>query len=208
MTRRTRSDGEQTRQAAVDSAAELASIHGLDGLSIGDLAEAIGMSKSGLYAHFGSKQQLQLETIEHALQIFQSEVIDPALEVPDGVQRLRTLCESNLSYLDRDVFPGGCFFVSTQHEFAAKPGPIRDRLAEGLRTWLALLTDAASTARDTGELSADVDVEQLAFELASIIIGANWTRKLLDDDHAISRAQHGCTHRIDAAISQSGSTPL
>lgn len=199
MARRTRSDGEQTRAAVVSAAADLATTQGLDGLSIAELADAVGMSKSGLFAHFGSKEQLQLATIGHAEEIFEREVIAPALETPDGVGRLRALVEANLSYLDRDVFPGGCFFASTQHEFAARPGPVRDRLARAHQLWLDLLTAAATSTQHEGSLEPTIDPEQLAFELAAIIIGANWTRKLLDDDHAISRARHACARMIDAA---------
>jgi AcrR family transcriptional regulator len=110
--------GERTRQAILDRAAARASEHGLDSLSLGALAEELEMSKSGLFAHFGFKEELQLATVEHAREIFLTEVIEPALKLPQGIDRLRALCEAWVSYVERAVFPGGCFFSTTTPEFA------------------------------------------------------------------------------------------
>src|SRR6476620_5864835 len=115
--RRLRSDGERSRQKILRAAANLATIEGLEGISIGNLAAHIGMSKSGLYAHFRSKEQLQLETVETALEIFNAEVVDPAEQVEDPLGRLRALYDNCLGHIERRVFPGGCFFVSVETEF-------------------------------------------------------------------------------------------
>ena len=115
--RRRRSDGERSRKSILEAAAALATIDGLEGLSIGRLAERTGMSKSGLYAHFGSKQELQLATVETANEIFQAEVIEPALAAPAGRERLLALCDHYFSHLEREVFPGGCFFASAAADF-------------------------------------------------------------------------------------------
>src|SRR4051812_1048654 len=120
--------GERTRRAILETASALASQHGLDSLSMGGLADATGMSKSGLFAHFGSKEELQLATVEYAADVFTREVIDPARAAPRGVARLWALCDGFLSYLEREVFPGGCFFGATSSEFKNRPGPVRDRI--------------------------------------------------------------------------------
>src|SRR5437588_5817249 len=124
-----RSDGERSRATILDAAAKLATIEGLDGLSIGNLAEHIGMSKSGLYAHFGSKEELQLATIDAASAIVVREVIAPARE-ETGLARVQALVENFLSYLERQVFPGGCFFDAAAGELDTQPGPVKDKLME------------------------------------------------------------------------------
>src|SRR6202046_3553710 len=125
------SRGARTRTTILRAAAGLASVDGLDGLSIGRLATELAMSKSGLFAHFGSKEELQLATIEEAREIYAREVIEPARAGGAGIIRLHALCEAFLSYLERAVFPGGCFFASAMAEFDSKaPGPVRDRIAQ------------------------------------------------------------------------------
>jgi AcrR family transcriptional regulator len=160
--------GERTRQAILNRAAARASERGLESLSLGALADELSMSKSGLFAHFGSKQELQLATIERAREIFFAEIIEPALELPSGVERLRALCEGWISYVDRGVFPGGCFFSTTGAEFANRPGVVRDRLTSLLSQWLELLERAARSARRKGEIRADIDPKRFAFELFAI----------------------------------------
>src|SRR5918996_878479 len=137
--RRRRADGERSRQAILKGATELATIDGLDGLSIARLADHIGMSKSGLYAHFGSKEELQLATVETAAEIFNADVVAPTETVTSPLARLEALCESFLSHLERRVFPGGCFFVSAAAEFDTHPGPVKEEVAAFLRGWLATL---------------------------------------------------------------------
>ena len=131
--RRLRSDGERTRGAILRAAASLATVDGLEGLSIGKLAMAIGMSKSGLYAHFGSKQELQLTTVEEADRIFQEVVVQPALAARPGLARLVAVCEAYFDYLQRGTFPGGCFFAAAALEMGTRPGPVKERVAAGSR---------------------------------------------------------------------------
>src|ERR1700733_11055593 len=158
--------GARTRQAILAAAADLATVDGLDGLSIGRLAGELSMSKSGLFAHFGSKQDLQLATIEEARKRYVQEVILPALAATAGIRRLHAFCDSFLSYLERGVFPGGCFFASAMAEFGAKaPGPVRDRIAECQAQWMNTLERAAVCALEAGELHTNADPQQLAFEL-------------------------------------------
>src|SRR5215470_10474162 len=127
--RHPRADGERTRAAILRAAASLATVDGLEGLSVGNLAAAIGMSKSGLYAHFGSKQELQLATVEEAEGIFQAEVVQPGLAARPGLAQLAAVCEAFFSFVQRRVFPGGCFFAATALEMGGRPGPVKDRVA-------------------------------------------------------------------------------
>src|ERR1700685_2708511 len=144
MPPRATSNGARTRTAILQTAADLASVDGLDGLSIGRLATELAMSKSGLFAHFGSKEELQLATVEEARQRYTREVIQPARAAGPGITRLHALCEAFLSYLERAVFPGGCFFASAMAEFDSKaPGPVRDRIAQCLDQWINPLLSAA-----------------------------------------------------------------
>src|SRR5436305_4242331 len=179
--RRPRADGERTRGAILRAAASLATVDGLEGLSIGNLAAAIGMSKSGLYAHFGSKQELQLATVEEAGRIFAEEVVEPALAARPGLGQLAAVCEAFFSYVERRVFPGGCFFAATALEMGARPGPVRDRVAAIQTDFTALVESFAVTALKQGELPAGEDPAWLAFELHSILLGAD-TKFVLNDD--------------------------
>src|SRR5437763_2054914 len=163
--RRRRSDGERSRAAILREAARLATVAGLDGLSLARLAQAVGMSKSGLFAHFGSKEELQLATIDAANAIFDELVIDPAGEEAAGVRRLRAYVERFLDHVEQAVFPGGCFFVSVMGEADAHPGPIRDSALAFSRRWLTLLAEQVATAQGTGALDPSADPAQIAFEL-------------------------------------------
>ncbi len=127
--RRPRADGERTRSAILRAAASLATVDGLEGLSIGHLAAAIGMSKSGLYAHFGSKQELQLATVQEAGRIFAGEVVQPALAAPAGLAQLAAVCEAFFEHLQRRTFPGGCFFAGAALEMGTRPGPVKESVA-------------------------------------------------------------------------------
>src|SRR3954465_8436218 len=182
--RRRRADGERTRGAILRTAASLATIEGLEGLSIGNLAAATGISKSGLYAHFGSKQELQLATVEEAERILTEEVVRPALGAPTGLGQLAAACEAFFSYVERRVFPGGCFFAATSLEMGARPGPVKDRLAAIQADFTELLRSFASTALEQDELPAGEDPELLAFELHAVLLGAD-TKFVLHDDPAV-----------------------
>src|SRR5215470_18168944 len=182
--RRKRADGERTRGAILREAASLATVDGLEGLSIGNLAAAIGMSKSGLYAHFGTKQELQLATVDEAERILSEEVVQPALAAPPGLGQLAAVCEAFFSYVERRVFPGGCFFVATALEMGARPGPVKDRVAAITSGFTALLASFAATAIEQHELPAREDPGRLAFELHAILLGAD-TKFVLSDDQAM-----------------------
>jgi len=182
--RQRRSDGERTRNAILRTAASLASVEGLEGLSIGNLAAATGISKSGLYAHFGSKQELQLATVAEAERILTEEVVQPALTASVGLGQLAAACEAFFSYVERRVFPGGCFFAATALEMGTRPGPVKDRVAAIQSGFTELLRSFATTAIEQGEVSAGEDPELLAFELHAILLGAD-TKFVLNDDPGV-----------------------
>ncbi len=190
--------GERTRRHILDLAVNLASVEGLEGLSIGGLADKLGMSKSGLFASFGSKDELQLAAIEHASQIFIDAVVRKAMIAPRGLPRLWALCDSWLDYAGRKVFRGGCFFAATTAEFDSHPGPIRDRLAALMKEWLSTLEVAVRKAQEAGHLRADADPAQLAFEIHSLFLGANWAFQLHADSAAFDRARGAIRQRLTA----------
>ena len=182
--RRPRADGERSRRTILDAAARLATVEGIEGLSIGALAKAIGMSKSGLYAHFGSKEELQLATIDAAQEVFDADVITPALEVDAGLGRVEALCERFLLHVERGVFPGGCFFASVAAELDTRPGPARDRIAAVQSSWADLIASNLRDAQDQRQLDPHASIEQLTFELNAFIAHAN-TVFMLQDDHTV-----------------------
>jgi AcrR family transcriptional regulator len=194
--RRPRADGQRTRGAILRAAASLATVDGLEGLSIGNLADAIGMSKSGLYAHFGSKQELQLATVEEAERILNEEVVQPALAARPGLGQLAAACEAFFSYVQRRVFPGGCFFAATSLEMGARPGPVKDRLAAIQADFTALLRSFAATAIEQRELPAHEDPDLLAFELHAILLGADTKFVLHDDPAALELARRVVRQRL------------
>jgi AcrR family transcriptional regulator len=197
--RRRRASGERSRRLILGQAARLATVEGLEGLSIGRLAEATGMPKSSVYVLFGSKEELQLATIDAARSSFLEEVVTPALRaLPPGRERLEMLCEGFLGYVQRRVFPGGCFFVATAAELGARRGRVHDRVAAYQREWRDLLEQ---TAREAGELADGADPAQLAFELSAILAGANIVAVLHDDDSAIDRARRAVTARLAPPLS-------
>jgi AcrR family transcriptional regulator len=173
ITRRPRSDGIRSRRAILDASARLATVEGLNGLSIGGLAEHIGMSKSGLYAHFKSKEELQLATIETAAELFNAEVVEPGSAAPAGLARVWALSEEFLSHLERGIFPGGCFFASVAAEVDTRPGPVRDRIYEVIDEWVGALVDAIAGAQAAGEIDPAEDAGQLAFEIDAMLLMAN-----------------------------------
>ena len=184
-----RTKGEQTRSAILKEAARLATVVGLDGLSVGGLANAMGMSKSGVYAHFGSKRELQLCTIESARVTFVGEVLCPALRAPRGIRRLLAACEEFLSHVERGVFPGGCFFSAAAVDVASWPGPVRDAISSQRTEWLTMLERLARESQELGELDPDLDPAQLAFELQAVLAAANTTFILQGDQTVFARAR-------------------
>jgi AcrR family transcriptional regulator len=171
-----------TREAILEHAVDLASTDGLEGLTIGRLAADLGLSKSGLFGHFGSKEELQLATIEQASRRFIAEVVEPAYKLPDGVERLRALLERYLDHLADGLFRGGCFWAAASAEFDGRPGPVRDAVRAGTAAWVRELERQATAA-------GAKDPAQLAFELHSIALGANSAFQLFGDAAAFDRAR-------------------
>jgi AcrR family transcriptional regulator len=197
--RRRRSDGERSREAILREAARLATIEGIDGLSIARLAEAVGMSKSGLFAHFGSKEELQLATIETAAGIFIEQVVGPASAAPTGIERLRQYAELFLQHVESGVFPGGCFFSSVAAELDTRSGPVRDRAIEMQDAWLEGLEAAIRDAQDEGAIDASEDAAQLAFELDAFLLLANMQFVAKQDPLPMERARRALDARLDVS---------
>jgi AcrR family transcriptional regulator len=185
------SKGQDSRTTILVTAAKLATTKGLAGLSIGDLAAEVGMSKSGLYAHFKSKQELELATIEMAAVIFDLEVLQPALTAPAGIERLKALVNSFLAHLERRVFPGGCFFSAVAAELDTRPGPARDRVVEIIGNWLALLSQCMLDAQDLGELDPHAEVAQAVFEIEAMLLTANLLFMMKNDPIHLTQGRTG-----------------
>ena len=177
----------ESRRTILLAAANLATTRGLEGLSIGELAQHIGMSKSGLYAHFKSKEELELATIETAAEIFERDVLGPAGESPGGLGRVLALSEAFLGHLERRVFPGGCFFATVSVQLASRPGRPRDRVMELQQRWLEQFAEALGQAVAGGELPRDTDIDQLVFEITAMLVRANFTWVVTGDDACWSR---------------------
>jgi AcrR family transcriptional regulator len=180
--------GNETRRLVLARAVRIASVEGLGGLSLGRLATELELSKSGVFALFGSKEELQLATVRAAQRIYRDTVIDPVLRVPPGLGQLWALAETWLEYSRTRVFAGGCFFYAVGAEFDAQPGRIRDELADCGRIWHGIVRDLFEAARQAGELRPDSDLEQLAFELLAFLEYANALSLLHGSDAPYARA--------------------
>jgi AcrR family transcriptional regulator len=203
-----RAQGVRTRQTILEEAVHLASAEGLEGLTIGRLATELSLSKSGLFAHFGSKEELQLATIETARAVFISEVIRPAFEADEGMPRLWKLCDIWLGHVQGGVFRGGCFFAAASSEFDSRPGVVRDRIAEIMKEWLAALERAVMEAQRAKHLAAGVDPAQLAFEFNALELGANWAFQLHGDQQAFARAREAIRERLQRHATKKGAALL
>jgi AcrR family transcriptional regulator len=199
VTDRRRLRGDRTRQAILSHAARLASAEGLEAVSLQRIANDLGISKSGLFAHFGSKEELQLAIVDEAARIFTDEVLRPGLVPPRGVGRILALCEAFLSYVQRKVFPGGCFFEAAMAEFDSKPGPVRDSVVERKSYWSETIVRAVREAQEAGEIDPRVDSEQLGWELDCLLGGANTLHAVNAGPLALDRARRAIGHRLDAA---------
>ena len=200
---RRRLRGMRTRQAILDHAARVGSAEGLEAVSLQRLADDLGISKSGLFAHFGSKEELHLATIEAAAQTFTEVVIRPALAHPRGVGRVWALCNSWLSYVERGVFPGGCFFWAVAEEYdSRRPGPVRDSVLKKKAYWSYSIDRAVREAQTAGQIDPTVDPGQLAWELDSLMGGANAGFKLDGGSNAIERARRAIKDRLMRASTQ------
>ena len=203
-----KAQGERTRHAILEAAVHIASAQGLEGLTIGRLASELSMSKSGLFAHFGSKEELQVATVEAARAIFIREVIKPAFEATEGLVRLYKLCDIWLSYVQSGVFQGGCFFAAAAAEFDSRPGPVRDRIADIMKEWLTTLRNAIVEAQKAGQLNKEIDATQLAFEFNSLELGANWAFQLYGDMRAFKRAREAIRARLSKYATAAGAPLL
>ena len=180
--------GERTRAVILDAALRLVSKAGLDGLTIGTLADATGMSKSGLFAHFGSRDELLLAVLAHGQAQFTEVVFQPAMAKPRGLPRLRAMFVNWLDWTESAELPGGCPMIGGAAEFDDKPGPVRDMLAGGQRTWIETLKRAVRQAIEQRQLAADSDPEQIAFEMFGIALVVHHHRRLLGYRKARERA--------------------
>jgi AcrR family transcriptional regulator len=186
---RRQAKGLRTREAILARAVDIASAQGLEGLTVGSLAEQLGMSKSGLFAHFGSKEELQLATVEMARQVFIDKVTRPAIAAPKGMPRLWSLIDHWLILVEKRVFEGGCFFTAASFEFDGRLGVVRDRIAAIMHEWIGAITRSVEGAQKAGHLDPKLDATRLAFEFHAIAIGAHWAHQLLEDRQAYSRAR-------------------
>ena len=197
--RKQRADGERTRQAIVREAVSLATLHGLEGLSIGDLAGALDMSKSGVYAHFGSKQDLQLAAVDEAGRIFRADVIEPALAAGPGIDQLIALCDGFFGHLERRTLPGGCFFAGAASEMGTRPGPVKEQIAAFQSELTGLIRHFVVAALERRELSTDEDPDALTFELNGIILAANTNFVLRQDPATLEMARDVVRRRLGRA---------
>jgi AcrR family transcriptional regulator len=188
--------GEQTREAILERAVAVASLEGLEGLTIGRLAGELRMSKSSLFSHFGSKEELQLAALERATGVLWREVVEPAAAASPGLPRLRRLVDGYLGYLEREVFPGGCFLTAAAAEFDGRPGRVRDAVVEASRAWGARLEQEARRARRSGELPGDASPAQVVFELNAFANAANATYQLHRDRRAFKQARAAIARRL------------
>ena len=194
--RKPRADGLRTREAIVREAVSLATVAGLEGLSIGNLASALDMSKSGVYAHFDSKEELQLAAVDEAGRIFQAEVIEPALAAEPGRTQLVTVCDAFCDHLSRRTFPGGCFFAGAVLEMGTRPGPVKDRVAAFQRGFTEVIRQFVVTAIEQRELPADEDPDALTFEINGVILAANANFVLAGDPAALDIARGIVRRRV------------
>jgi AcrR family transcriptional regulator len=201
--------GDRTRRTILAAAVDVASVEGLEGLTIGRLATHLELSKSGLFAHFGSKEELQIATVRAAAAIFVQRVIAPAEQRHEpGIARLRTVLDNWLHYMERGTFAGGCFFAAAAVEMDGRPGPVRDAVAAQLSGWAELLGDYARAAVERGELAADTDIEQLAFELDALGTAVNSGWQLHQDAAVVERGRRAIARRLNDAATDAGRAAL
>ncbi len=194
-----RTDGERTHAAILEKAVEVASIEGVHGMTVGRLAAELGVSKSGLYAHFGSKEQLQRETIEAAWEIYEREVMAPTLAAPEGIAQIEAMLDAFFSYVERDVFPGGCFFAALLAEEDARTGPLHDVVVELEGETVPAIAAMIDAAKRHGEIAAEADATQLAFEVYAFMELANFHFVLFRDPDVLERGRRAAARTLDAA---------
>jgi len=188
--------GQQTKQAIIDAALGLATQIGLEGLSIGALAEVMHMSKSGVFAHFGSREELQISVIREYHVQFEHEVFYPALQQLRGVARLRALFDNWMSRTSVEI-DSGCLYISGAIEFDDRPGPVRDALAASVQTWLNAVQRAVVVATECGDLRKDTDATQMAFEIHGLILALHYEARFMKSPGAIERAHKGFSNILE-----------
>ncbi|WP_433224758.1 TetR/AcrR family transcriptional regulator [Microtetraspora malaysiensis] len=190
--------GLRSREAILERAVALASVEGLDGLSLGRLAAATGTSKSGFFAHWRDKEQLQLDALDWATRQWADQVVAPAMAAPAGVRRLFALHEARLRFYGEGVLPGGCFFFTVQAEFDDRPGPVRDRVARAMREWQEFIQRQVAQAVAQGELAESVDAAQLAYEIDALGEMVVVHSRLHDGPVALVHARRAVLQRLRA----------
>ncbi|WP_261565502.1 TetR/AcrR family transcriptional regulator [Frankia gtarii] len=206
-TRQRRADGVRTRAAILDAAVRLSTVDGLEGLSIGNLAKDLGMSKGGIYAHFDSKQDLQLATVEAAGAAFQAEVIEPSLKADPGVPQLLAFCDAYFDHLERRVLPGGCFFAGAALEMGTHRGPVQEKVAEFHSGFVQLIRDFARTAVNLQQLPRDEDPAELALELNGTLLAADTSFVMYDDPSVLDLGRRVVRRRLGLAEARRNETP-
>ena len=195
--------GQQTKAAIVDAALGLATQIGLEGLSIGALAEVMQMSKSGVFAHFGSREELQISVIREYHHRFEVEVFEPALQHPRGLPRLHSLFQNWMQRTSAEI-DSGCLYISGAAEFDDRPGPVRDALASSVKTWLAAVHRAVVQARDEQHLALDTDATQMCFEIHGLILALHYEARFLKSTKSLLRAKQG----FEQLLLRYGASPL
>jgi AcrR family transcriptional regulator len=196
--RRSQAAVAETRSAVTHAAVERASVEGLEGLTIGGLAGEAEMQKSSVFSLFGSKQQLQLATLEAAIEQFKDEVWEPVADERPGLPRLLALCDSWLDYHARGVMPGGCFLTTATIEYDARPGPLRDSIAATMKQWLGVLEREAAVAIEAGDLPSDADPADIAFQLNALAAAASYGFQLWRDPAVLARARRSMRRVLTA----------
>ncbi|MET9958615.1 TetR/AcrR family transcriptional regulator [Streptomyces sp. NPDC006326] len=202
--------GNQTRRTVLAHTMDIASTDGLEGLSLGKIATDLGLSKSGVFALFGSKEDLQLATVRAAVAVFVEQVVTPVGDEPDGLGKVWRLCERWIDYSGRRVFAGGCFFYAASAEFDSRPGPVRDEIAKARSDWTRYMERLLNEARLHGAFRAGAgpeDVPQLAFEIIALMELANAHSLLHEDPVAYERAARGILHRLRSVASAADDLP-
>ncbi|NNE99331.1 MAG: TetR/AcrR family transcriptional regulator [Pyrinomonadaceae bacterium] len=196
--------GEKTRKSILSKTVDIASAEGLNGLTVGRVAKDLNMSKSGLFSHFGSKEELQLSTVEAAREIFEREVIKPARDEEDGLIKLYAFLNAWVSYVEQSVFQGGCFFFAASAEMDDRPGRVRDYIAESTIEWVEILKKQARLAVRLGELKESCDVDLLVFQLHGSVQEANWFFRLHDEKSAFKWARTSVLQSLELRATKTG----
>ena len=200
--------GAKTRQEILKSSVDISSIEGLEGLTIGRLAQDSGLSKSGLFAHFGSKEDLQIATVQAAAEIFIAEIIVPTEETENGLVKLYAMLDAWIEYVEKSIFRGGCFFFAVSAEMDDRPGKVRDLIADLTKSWIIRLENEAKLAVRLGELQKDCEVELLIFQLHGFVQEANWFYRLHNQEKAFDWVRKSIRQTLDIYATELGKSIL